>query len=385
VANHRCSIYVRNTSGDRKRYPAGPGVAYPPSTTFQLRFGRSWTTLAVSSYQEALVKAKEKELELFRTDSQNYTRKASTLRILPKPVFVEAQAVVPEPPAPVVRDTLGKTMDEYLEQLAVEGSKGSVGMYSSVFRQFYNFVTQDGMITRTLKSITKSDVLRFAAYWKSQGQKPITIHNKIVVIACLLKRNGIHGCWVNVKFEPKDVVSYSPEEVKQLLAAATPSERLLISFFVSTGLRKSEVRNAEWGQVNFIERVFTVRQARGYMTKSRRARYIPLPDDLLEKLREHKKSAKCELIFPSPKNKPNYRLYESFVALAERAGVPCNGLHQLRRTFCTTMARNGSDLFSLRNLMGHANISTTERYVSGLESRSKEARDRANAAFAQYA
>jgi hypothetical protein len=169
-----------------------------------------------------------------------------------------------------------------------------------------------------------------------------------------------------------------------LLAVATPKERLIFTFFVCTGLRTAEVRNAEWSQVDFTRRVFTVRQSKRYRTKSRKARYVPLPDHLLEQLKVHKLSATCELIFPTSKGKPDLNLYEKFVGLAERAGVPCNGVHQLRRTFATQLAQDGADTTTIRDLLGHSNIATTERYLAGLKAGSEEALAQSNRTFAQY-
>jgi|SRR5580704_13241239 hypothetical protein len=225
MANHKCSIYVRNTSGDRKRYPAGPNVAYPAGTTFQLRFKRSWQTLAVASYAEAVIAAKRKELELFQTDSENYVHKTASLKILPKPAFQETLAApVPEPPEPVTKDGLGKAMQDYLAQLTVEGAKGSVGMYQSVFRQFYASAMQNGMVSRSLKSICKADLIKFAAYWKFKGQKDVTVRNKVVVIACLLKANGIHDVKLKINYEAKDVTAYSHPQ-KSNSCSPSPRQR----------------------------------------------------------------------------------------------------------------------------------------------------------------
>src|ERR1700730_6903741 len=103
MATHKCSIYVRSNGGKRDRVPAYPNVQYPLGTIFQLRFKqgdkRVWRTLEASNYNEALIAAKQTELELFKADAENYDRHTPILRLLPKPAFVEntTPSVVPTP------------------------------------------------------------------------------------------------------------------------------------------------------------------------------------------------------------------------------------------------------------------------------------------------
>ena len=51
-------------------------------------------------------------------------------------------------------------------------------------------------------------------------------------------------------------------------------------------------------------------------------------------------------------------------AVQQRAGMPVNGnIHILRHTFCTRLAMAGAPTKAIQALAGHANISTTERYM----------------------
>lgn len=47
---------------------------------------------------------------------------------------------------------------------------------------------------------------------------------------------------------------------------------------------------------------------------------------------------------------------------AQKAGIPALKPHDLRRSFATNLIENGVDLFTVQNLMGHANLETTRRY-----------------------
>jgi site-specific recombinase XerD len=57
-------------------------------------------------------------------------------------------------------------------------------------------------------------------------------------------------------------------------------------------------------------------------------------------------------------------LREVVEAAAKRAGVDAPGLHDFRRAFAVNMWRNGADLLTISRLLGHADLSTTRRYIA---------------------
>jgi integrase len=92
-------------------------------------------------------------------------------------------------------------------------------------------------------------------------------------------------------------------------------------------------------------------------------RTILLPSDMLEILAEHKKTATCEWVFPSPVKEGEPRnpdsIYGKFQKILKRAGCKKIRFHDLRHTFATHALTSGVDAKTLSRILGHTNASFT--------------------------
>ena len=72
-----------------------------------------------------------------------------------------------------------------------------------------------------------------------------------------------------------------------------------------------------------------------------------------------------EYIFINPKtNKPYTDVKKSFGTACKKIGLNGFHFHDLRRTFATWLLRDGVDIRTIQALLGHSDLSTTERYLS---------------------
>lgn len=154
------------------------------------------------------------------------------------------------------------------------------------------------------------------------------------------------------------------EEDKQL------AELLRVACY--TGLRRGELVVLRWRDVRWSERVLVVERALSngvaVSPKSRRSRYIPLADQpmaALERLsRRANFTAAGDFVFA---NAVGDRLDPSalrrrYVCAREAAGLPPLRFHDLRHTAGSLLARV-IDPASVKDILGHADLKTTERYL----------------------
>lgn len=140
----------------------------------------------------------------------------------------------------------------------------------------------------------------------------------------------------------------------------------IFSTFVFTGLRKQELLNLKFTDVDIDNLTIFVRQGKG-----NKDRIVPMSFTLAQSLKKYREERKRL-------NKTNP---EFFSSLRGNIGFTENGLkklvdqlrqssgvvfsiHKLRHTFATLMLEGGCDIYSLSKLMGHSDIKTTTIYLS---------------------
>lgn len=129
---------------------------------------------------------------------------------------------------------------------------------------------------------------------------------------------------------------------------------------VNTGMRKGEIFNLKWENVDFDNRHISIKES-----KSGRERKIPINSILYGLLYAlHSQNGHNEFVFVNPKTrKPFTDVKKSFDTACTDAGIEDLRFHDLRHTFATRLVRRGVDLVIIKELMGHSSIVTTQRYL----------------------
>ena len=147
----------------------------------------------------------------------------------------------------------------------------------------------------------------------------------------------------------------SKEEIHNLLNIAKHSKLYHpIACALYTGMRQKELFSMEWQDIDFDRNVITIRNKDGFMTKSKRFRVIPLHKALKAILQPIKlEKGPCFSTI-------NHR--KSFRKIAKDANLKGIGWHTLRHTFASHLVMDNTDLTTVRDLLGHASIVTTQIY-----------------------
>jgi integrase len=137
--------------------------------------------------------------------------------------------------------------------------------------------------------------------------------------------------------------------------------RLLVLIAVGTGMRRGEIFRLVWSDILYAEGLIRVNSR----LKKSRPRYVPMPLELAEEIRQYPVVISEDQILP-PKpgaTTGRQRADRSFVNLLKRAKIRDFRFHDLRHTFASWYMMCGGDLYELSKLLGHSNIKMTERYA----------------------
>ena len=178
-------------------------------------------------------------------------------------------------------------------------------------------------------------------------------------------------------------------EVERLLRAPRGNaptavrDRAILELMYACGLRASEVVDLEWSDIDLEEGVL---RARG---KGSKQRLVPVGRKAAAALVAYMRSARpdlaaggdCAALFLNYRGRPLSRqgLYKIIRTHARAAGLEKEiGPHTLRHSFATHLLSGGCDLRTLQEMLGHADISTTQVYTHLSGERLKEAYFRAH-------
>ncbi len=161
----------------------------------------------------------------------------------------------------------------------------------------------------------------------------------------------------------------SPAET-QALVRALDADRdetaaAVLALLIVTGARRGEVLNATWEHVDFERGLLTVP-----LSKSGRTRHIPLSPVAVAILqRQHAKRAiepDNQHVFPSARRpgKPVEGVRGAWARAKKAAGLPEDlRIHDLRHSFASALANAGTPLNEIGTVLGHSQLSTTQRYA----------------------
>jgi integrase len=226
---------------------------------------------------------------------------------------------------------------------------------------------------RLLGDIKTSEIEAYKAAQLQRGMSAKTINNRLAVLSKCLSTAFE---WEELDATPRiKLLKTTPPKFRylrepeiQLIVGAmkTPLEQAMVLVAARTGLRFSELRALEWGDIDLGLRLLTVRRcavAKDVGTpKNGKVRHLPLTDDAVTALKAIKSESR--LVFPY---KGKMYVYWTSVchlqSACKRVGIEPIGWHVLRHTFASQLASRGAPLKAVQDLLGHSTIGMTQRYA----------------------
>lgn len=141
------------------------------------------------------------------------------------------------------------------------------------------------------------------------------------------------------------------EEINRLLEKAPLNLKPLIEVALYTGMRRGELFNLTWKDIDWNRRVIHV-----VKSKSGKVREIPMSNIAHNILLKLKSTGNQEKVF----DKTNFR--KLFALAVRKAEINSFRFHDLRHTFASHLIMSGSDLVTAKELLGHSRIETTMIY-----------------------
>lgn len=275
----------------------------------------------------------------------------------------------------------GETRDlirEYLSYLRVEKglAKNSLEAYERDLGKLHAWVDKNGF---ELLQLTRQDLREWLI---DLGRTKLSENSKRRLISAMrgfYKFLMIDGHIKNNPAEDLDSPQkgfYLPKflnqtEIESLLMAPDVStetglrDRAILELMYASGLRVSEAVNVKMGDLDLDAGILTTT---GKGSKTRR---IPVGASAVEwvksylALRRKKGNIEIDNLFVSPAARPLNRqvIYLFIKEYAEKAGLGEVSPHTIRHSFATHLIQNRADIRSVQQMLGHADISTTQIYT----------------------
>ena len=267
---------------------------------------------------------------------------------------------------------------EYLSYLRVEKglAKNSLESYERDLAKLRTWADKNGF---DLLSLTRQDLREWLI---DLGRTKLSENSKRRLISAM---RGFYKFLMtdgHIKNNPAEDLDsprkgfYLPKflnqaEVETLLAAPDVStesglrDRAILELMYACGLRVSEAVNVKMQDIDLDSGILTTT---GKGSKTRR---VPVGSSAVEwlksylALRRKKEDIEIENLFVTPLGRPTNRqiIYTFIKEYAEKCGLPDVSPHTLRHSFATHLIQNRADIRSVQQMLGHADISTTQIYT----------------------
>lgn len=246
---------------------------------------------------------------------------------------------------------------EYLQYSKANKGKGTYQTDCSIAKRLVRNFGESYLFQITAKQIEQ---------YKNRTAEEIqknTVNRELAVIKHLFRKAVEWGYLAEnpatsvkaFKKEPGRVRFLEAREIERLLGHCSPILRPIVITALNTGMRKSEILNLKWANINLRLRTIVIDK-----TKNNERRVIPINKTLFDQLIQmpHNEG----YIFSVDGEKPYSNTWSAFDKARQKAELSDFRFHDLRHTFASHLVMAGVSLRAVQQLLGHRDITMTMRY-----------------------
>ncbi len=263
--------------------------------------------------------------------------------------------------------TLLEAQQEFLSYVKTNFSQGTLEVYQNLFKHLNQFLGQKVVEDITPRDIElyKSDRLsRVSAHTVNQEIRGMRAFFNRLKTWKVIRENPANG--IKQIRIPDTVRPYlSKDDLKMLLQSTNGTQiHDIILFSAMTGMRRGEVLNLKWEDVDLARGTILVRSSLNFSTKGGRIRLLPMNTTVRALLQQS--PHRCEYVFPGERGEKNNG---DFISKLFKRAVKACGLnnklhfHSLRHTFASLLVKEGVSLYHVQKLLGHSSPRITEMYA----------------------
>jgi len=285
--------------------------------------------------------------------------------------------------------TTGRTLDPeaeaFLTLLATRRAPKTVEAYRRDLTALSTWL--DGPIGR----ITTEQLEQYLAELRAAGRSPATIARRVAAIRSFFRHQTLLGARTDNPAAELDLPrrrrtlprTLSPLEAERLVEAASGTsprdlrDRALVELLYGAGLRVSEAVGLDKSSVDLDARLVRC------VGKGSKERVVPIGRQAVQALRRYMSRGRPFLdarhrpeLFLNAKGGGLTRAGAFLILrrLAAKAGLEPERVHPhlLRHSFATHLLEGGADLRSVQEMLGHADLATTELYTHVSDRRRRE-------------
>lgn len=284
-----------------------------------------------------------------------------------------------------------REVDDFCLYIASEKglAQNTIEAYRHDTLVFVQFLRDRGV--PSFEKVDQSEIVEFLGLMRAKNYASATICRALITIKVLfrfLKREGLVSTNIALYLETPKLWQLIPEvldfeEVERLLMAPKQDtfvgarDRAILEVLYGSGLRVSELCRL---QIYDVDDTFV-----RVMGKGSKERLVPIGKKAIEAIDHFLGHFRCEYdsdkmkeIFLTRSGRPIDRItvWKMVKERAKQAGIIKNiSPHTLRHSFATHLLDNGADLRVIQEMMGHASINSTDRYMHISRSHLQEAFD----------